>query len=174
MRYAGFNCVGTPLSSMYVDKQGPGFVDPDTGELTYPDRLDTSLYCDPAEGMTRQEFAEEADINNLMARFEKTGQLPSNVGMNAPQYLDVSEVPDLMTALQVVEAAKAAFMTLPARTRAEFENDPMKFVAFAENPENLEQMRKWGLAEPEKVAEPPMKVEVVNAPAEPVPSVKPA
>lgn len=162
MRYAGFNCVGTALSSMYVDKKGPGVVDPDTGEVVYPDAVDTALYCDPAEGVTRQEFADDADVNVLMARFERTGQLPSNVGNNAPAYLDVSEVPDLMTALSIVEDAKRAFMTLPARTRAEFENDPMAFVQFAQDPANLGRMREWGLAEPEKVPEPPMRVEVVN------------
>ena len=174
MRYAGFNCVGTALSSMYVEKKGPGFTDPDTGEIVYPDRVETGLYCPPEEAVTRQEFAEDADVNVLMARFEKTGQLPSNVGAQAPAYLDVSEVPDLMTALSVVEDAKRAFMTLPARTRAEFENDPMQFVAFAEDPQNLDQMRKWGLAPPAAVPEPPMKVEVVNPVAQGDGSQKPA
>lgn len=164
MRYAGFNSIGEALSSMYVDRKGPGVIDPDTGEVTYPDALDFGLACDPAEGVTRQEFADEADVNVLMARFEKTGQLPSVVGTNAPAYLDVSDVPDLMTALQVVEQAKAAFMTLPAKTRAEFENDPMRFVEFAENPENLERMREWGLAPPAEAPAAPMKVEVVNPP----------
>lgn len=161
MRYQGFNCVNSPLSSMYVERTLPEYVKED-GEVVPACPMTFELICDPAEGRTRQEFADEVDVNQVMARFEKTGQLPNFVG-SAPQYLDVSEVPDLITALNVVEAAKAAFMTLPAKTRAEFENDPVQFVAFAENPENLDRMREWGLAPPAAVPEPPMRVEVVNA-----------
>jgi hypothetical protein len=131
-----------------------------------PESPDMVLYFPPEEGRTRQEFAEDADINVLMARFEKTGQLPSNIGANAPAYLDVSEVPDLATALAVVEEAKRAFLALPARARAEFDNDPVAFMAFAQDPANLDQMRTWGLAPPAEVPEPPLRVEVVNEPVD--------
>lgn len=164
MRYQGFNAVNEPLSSMYVERTLPEYTNVD-GEVIPALPMSFDLICDPEEGRTRQEFADECDVNQVMARFEKTGQLP-NFGGQAPQYLDVSEVPDLITALNVVEAAKAAFMTLPARTRAEFDNDPVKFVAFAEDPGNLDRMREWGLAPPEKAPEPPMRVEVVNAAAD--------
>lgn len=163
MRYQGANSVGQMMTSMYVERTLPEYTN-ENGEVIPPLSFDYALYCDPEEGRTRQEFAEEADVNHLMARFEKTGQLPFN-SVGAPAYLDVSEVPDLATALQVVEDAKAAFMTLPAKVRAEFENDPVQFVQYAENPENIARMREWGLAPPEKLPDPPMRVEVVNASA---------
>ena len=99
------------------------------------------------KSMTRQEFAEECDVNVLMAKYEKTGVWP-NVPGTEPVYLDVSAVPDLMTAMQYLEDAERAFMTLPAKVRREFDNDPVKFVDFASSKDNLTQMRDWGLAPP--------------------------
>lgn len=104
------------------------------------------LVC-PDDGMTRQEFAAECDINVLLAQYEKTGVL-THYSARSPQYLDVSEVPDLLTAMQVLDQAQAAFMTLPAVVRKEFDNDPVRFMEYAAKPENLDQMRKWGLAPP--------------------------
>jgi len=104
--------------------------------------------------MTRQEFADDADINVLMARYDKVGVWPLPPLDALPQYLDVTNVPDLMSAMQLMEDAKRAFMTLPATVRREFDNDPMQFVAFAENPDNLQQMRDWKLAPPAPLPDP--------------------
>lgn len=99
------------------------------------------------DGMTRQEFKDECDINVLLAHYERTGQF-FHLNGGTPQYLDVSEVPDFAGALAIVEKAREAFMQLPAKARAEFDNDPGKFVAYAEDPANLPRMREWGLAPP--------------------------
>jgi len=72
-----------------------------------------------------------------------------------PQYLDVSEVPDLLQAQQVLEAASAAFMSLPAAVRREFDNDPVKFVEFAQQPDNIDKLREWGLAAPKMPVDAP-------------------
>lgn len=115
---------------------------------------------------TRQEFADECDINVLMKRFEATGVV-SHVNQREPMYIDVGDgVPDLRTAIDTVRAANEAFMSLPAAARAEFDNDPIRFVEYAYNPDNLDQMVKWGLAIPKPVVV-PTKVEVVNPPAAP-------
>jgi len=110
--------------------------------------------------MTRQEFADECDINVLMRKYEATGVLPPLNGAT-PQYLDVSQVPDLALALDIVDRATTAFMALPASVRREFDNDPVKFVSFAENEANIDKMREWGLAP---------KPEVVPVPSEPAPA----
>lgn len=124
------------------------------------DRVD--LDCSKGgPSLTRQEFAEDCDINAIMARYEKTGVV-SHVNQRQPLYLDLSAVPDYHTAMIQLDAAEAAFMSLPAKVRREFDNDPGKFVAYAENPDNIARMREWGLAAPEVVPDPPMKVEVVN------------
>lgn len=116
------------------------------------------------DGKTRQEFADECDINVLLAQYERTGVL-SHINQGAPDYFDATDVPDLQRSLDIVHKAEQAFMTLPAKVRAEFENDPIKFVQYAENPENLERLREWKLAPPAPVEDPPVRVEVINQPA---------
>ncbi|WNK12780.1 MAG: internal scaffolding protein [Microvirus sp.] len=97
------------------------------------------------ESMTRQEFAEECDINVLMAKYESQGVWPQ------PQpaaYLDLTDVPDFQESQNILIRATEAFMSLPAKVRKEFDNDPGKFVEFASDENNLDQMRAWKLAPP--------------------------
>lgn len=105
------------------------------------------LYCDPSEGMTRQEFKDECDINVLMASYERNGVM-THINKLPPQYLDVSAVPDLASAIAMMDAAETAFMTLPASVRREFDQNAVKFVEYASDPANIERMREWGLAPP--------------------------
>lgn len=120
--------------------------------------------------LTRQEFADDCDINNIMARYAN-GEIPSFVNQaREPTYVDFTSMPsDLMGALDASRRAAEAFMTLPAEVRREFDNDPIKFVDFASDKENLPQLQTWGLAPKPKAPEPPMRVEVVN----PAPADKP-
>lgn len=125
----------------------------------------TPVTLDAKGGKTKSEFKEECDLNVLMARYKKTGILPA--GRNAmPQYFDASEVPDFHQAMQLVIDAEVAFMRLPASVRKQFGNDPTAFLEYATDPKNVDQMRKWGLAdEPERAPE-PVEVRVVQAPIE--------
>lgn len=115
------------------------FLKPRPREVHGTDIVDTS------PSLTRQEFAADADINEIMRRYQKTGVLPVN-GRD-PVYVDWTAVPsNLQDAMSAMYEAEAAFMTLPAEVRREFDNDPIAFVAFASNRENLVQMQDWGLA----------------------------
>ena len=119
--------------------------------------------CDVfAPSMTKQEFAADCDINTLMARYEAGGAI-SHVNRQSPVYMDVTLVPDLRGHLDVMREASIAFASLPARVRKEFDNDPEKFVDFAQRPDSLERMREWGLAPPVVIpVEPPVvRVQVV-------------
>ncbi|UDN67678.1 internal scaffolding protein [robinz microvirus RP_93] len=103
--------------------------------------------------LTRQEFAEECDINTLMKRYDAhvIGG-PGNLPPVEPMYVDFAEMPqDLMGYLKFMEEAEASFMRLPAVVRKEFDNSAMEFIGFASDPGNLGQMRDWGLAPPAKV-----------------------
>lgn len=144
VRVQGLNSVGEELSSAYVQH----------------DPHDFSIEFE-GPSLTRQEFADECDVNALMARYEKTGEMIPGRQMREPVYLDLSEVPDLHTAMNVMRDAEAGFMSLPASVRRVFENDVMSFVKFAEDPENLEQMREWGLAKPAEPTPEPLSVRVV-------------
>lgn len=107
--------------------------------------------------LTRQEFAEECDINAIMKRYDAhvIGG-PGNLPPANPMYIDFADMPqDLMGYLEFMTSAEKAFMSLPAVVRRDFDNNAHEFVAFASDPGNLEQMRTWGLAPPAKPQEPP-------------------
>jgi len=127
----------------------------------YVEPLRDDLDC--ARGRTKQEFRDECDLNVLMKRYERTGVLPS-ARAGSPQFVDCTQFTDFQTSLEIVAGAERAFMSLPARVRSEFDNDPAKFVAFATDPENIDRLRDWGLADKPPAPEPPVKVEVVASP----------
>lgn len=122
--------------------------------------------------LTRQEFAEECDINTIMAKYEASGAI-SHVNKAEPRYLDTTLYEGLQASMDAFREASVAFNSLPATVRREFDNDPQAFVDFAVNPDNLERMREWGLAPPAPVPDAPIRVEVVaqgdgpKAPQEP-------
>jgi phage internal scaffolding protein len=108
--------------------------------------LESGLACkDPS--LAVESFADEADINNIVNRFLKTGELPAN--FRAPTYQDFEGVFDFQTAMNAVRQAADAFMQLPASVRSRFGNDPQQFVEFCSDTENLEEARKLGLTIPQ-------------------------
>ncbi len=112
--------------------------------------LDSALECKD-ESRTNQSQAEEADINTIVRRFGVTGMLPQ--GVRAPTYGDFTGVGDFRDALEAIRAAERSFSQMPADVRARFANDPASFVDFCSNPENIDEMRKLGLAVPAPVSE---------------------
>lgn len=129
--------------------------------------VDPVIDCSAEPSLTRQEFAEECDINFLMKRFEKTGELPPMQA--AGRYLDISEFGDmdLQRALNVLNDAEMAFASLPPEVRREFDNDGFKFVQYVEaagaDPEKAERLRAWGLAKPAEQPPKPQEVVVVGS-----------
>lgn len=97
---------------------------------------------------TQQHLRDETDINHIMRKYEKTGIL-THVARYAGEYGDFSGVPDYKTGIERIQAAEDMFMSLPARIREKFQNDPGKFIDFATNPENQAELRTLGLAPPE-------------------------
>jgi phage internal scaffolding protein len=96
--------------------------------------------------LTKQSFKDECNINNIVAKFAITGQLPQS--SRKPRYMDCVGVDSYQDALAIVDLAAAHFSALPAKVRARFANDPVKMVAFLEDPNNAEEAIKLGLAEP--------------------------
>lgn len=140
-------------------------------QMTTSDRSSDMSVFPPS--LTRQEFADECDINVLMLRYEATGVI-SHVNRAQPVYMDLTQVPDLRGALDVMREATLAFNSLPAKVRREFDYDPQKFVDYAQDPANLGKMREWGLAPPPAELPPPLRVEVVPVPAAPAAPAVPA
>lgn len=98
------------------------------------------------ESLAVQSQRDEADINTLVKRFGITGQMPQNV--RAPTFEDFTEVFDFQSAMHAVMAAQESFMQMPADVRSRFGNDAQEFVRFCSDKDNLEEMRKLGLAIP--------------------------
>lgn len=95
--------------------------------------------------MTKQAFAEECDINNILKKYNKTGILP-HLAKADPRYGDFSTVPDYQDALNTVLHAQTQFAALPAHARDRFANDPSRFLAFAQDPTNNAELVAMGLA----------------------------
>lgn len=113
-------------------------------------------------GRTHQSFKDECDINRIMARHRKTGIVRQTLAR--PQYGDFSNLPDYQEAMNTVVQADAMFAELNSEVRNKFENDPQKFLDFCDNPDNLDEAIRLGIAAkpaPEPVPD-PVRVVVEN------------
>jgi phage internal scaffolding protein len=106
---------------------------------------DSGLDC-PEPSLAQQQFREECDINTIMERFGRTGELIAPVRM--PQYGDFDGVNDYHSAMNAIVDAQQNFDALPAKLRARFSNDPAEFIDFCMNEENREEAIRLGLVEP--------------------------
>lgn len=102
--------------------------------------------------LTKQEFLEESDINVIIARYRKTGVLPNTFG-NVGSFGDFSEVTNFQDAMIKIQDAEDLFMSLPADIRYKFDNDPGKFLDFADNPENQDKLVEMKIIEKASVKE---------------------
>lgn len=113
---------------------------------------DSALWCDD-ETLTHQEFKEESDINTIIDRFG-IGENP----IEAQKWVtnvDISNAPgNYQDVMNQLNEARDQFMSLPAKVRSQFDNDPAAFVSFVSDPENLSEMVRLGLAV-ERVEPPP-------------------
>lgn len=123
---------------------------------------ESALYCED-ESLTHQEFAEEADINTIIDRFG-IGENP----IEAQKWVtnvDIADAPnDYQSVMNQLNEARDQFMSLPAKVRSQFDNDPGRFVDFMSDPSNQDEWIRLGLASRREEPAPPapMKVEVVN------------
>lgn len=103
------------------------------------------VYTDDTPSMTMQSFQNECDINVIMRRWEKTGDL-THVRHSQGRYDDFADIGDYQSALNTVLAAQEAFEALPSRIRTRFSNDPASFVSFMQDPTNSNEIIAMGLA----------------------------
>lgn len=111
------------------------------------------------ETLTQQQYIEDTDVNVIMARFMKTGAMPTTV---APMIEgDFSQLPDYQEALHTVMKAEQMFMEIPATTRLRFENNPQKLMDFLADESNREESYTLGLRErPQVQVEDPVVAEL--------------
>jgi len=99
----------------------------------------------PGKGRTKQSFTKECDINNIMARYQKTGAI-AHFNKHAANYSFATSL-DFSEAMRLVTTAQDMFNGLPSTIRTRFANDPAQFLEFVQDANNTEEMEKLGLIE---------------------------
>lgn len=113
-------------------------------QVNYQPTARVSIDCSVG-GRTKQSFKNECDINNIMSKFEKSGLL-DHVNHHKGDYGDFVGYDDYHSCVNQVLDAQEAFASIPSKIRALFGNDPASFMDFAQNPDNMTEMVKMGLA----------------------------
>lgn len=109
----------------------------------YGSRSRVHPHIEGGESMTKQEFKDECNVNNIVAKHKATGLL-THLNAGTPQFGDFSEVHDFMSAQNALISATDAFNSLPAKARKEFDNDPHLFLEFVKKGDYKE-MERLGL-----------------------------
>lgn len=104
---------------------------------------DASGFKVVGDSLTVQADSRDADINVIMERYARTGQLPPLPRL--PSFGDFDGINDFRTAIHAVQEAEDLFMGLPAKVRARFDNDPALFIEFCDKPENRAELAGLGL-----------------------------
>lgn len=101
------------------------------------------------ESLTKQCFKGEVDINTIIARANRTGLLvdPSSIDFSRVGKFDDCGG-DFQAIQNRIAESKTLFESLPSAVRRKFRNDPVKFVEFAEDEKNCDEMVKMGLMNP--------------------------
>lgn len=138
---------------------------PRSGSLCGDDRLAVVLDAPATEEEpgALQEFKEECDINNIMAKFQRTGALEWAQKYD-PAYLDVAGF-SFQAAQDTILMAQTMFDDLPSTVRDRFGNDPAAFLDFMHDASNRDEMMRLGLLR--EAAPPPVVAAVAPTPSTP-------
>lgn len=101
------------------------------------------------ESLTRTSFTEDCDVNKIIEKFVKTGQI-SHYNIGSPTYGDFSEISDYAGVLRQIIDTNDQFQELPAKVRARFKNDPQELINFLGDDSNYEEAIKLGFIEKSK------------------------
>lgn len=102
--------------------------------------------------MALQQFKDEADINNLVARYHQTGTFYNALDCagrvaRMPEFGDFSEIGDFREQQEKILHVYDCFQSLPSKIRERFNNNPAFFVEFVGNEKNFEECCKMGIFE---------------------------
>lgn len=111
--------------------------------------------CSKDKPLTQQSAKDECDINVIIDRIKRGADVPTT--STPARYGDFTQIPtDLRECLNVVRQADEVFMSLDAKVRARFENDPAQMLDFLNDSKNRDEAIALGLVEapPKPVEEP--------------------
>jgi phage internal scaffolding protein len=119
--------------------------------------------ADGEQHLVEQSHKDEVDINNIIRRhgIELINQVA------ALQKFEFDDVVgnDFQESMNAIIQAKDVFEKIPSGIRAQFGNDPVKFLDFVYNPDNQDKLVEMGLAERTPVMEP------IQTPSTPEPAL---
>jgi len=117
------------------------------------------------EALTEQHHKNEANINNIVGKYNKTGLLPQ---ANGAFFGDVSNVHSYTDCLDCLRDSEEYFKSLPSVVRKRFRNSPEELCEFLLDSNNREEAVKLGLLRPEATIEPPVVVSPPEGDLKPV------
>lgn len=91
-------------------------------------RQRVALHFDPALKRTKEAYKGECDINAIVEKARKSGDMSSLLPKTQGIYSDVSNLPSYQEAMDIVNRATEAFDALPSKLRYECHNDPAEFL----------------------------------------------
>lgn len=95
---------------------------------------------------TQQQFKKDCDVNEIVAKFKRTGSVTHVRNTQMGVYADLTALPvDLQEARGIVLRAEQAFEAVPAHIRARFGHDPKNMIDFLADPANDQEAVKLGL-----------------------------
>lgn len=105
-------------------------------------------------GRTKQSMRAECDINNILGKYAKGGVI-DHLAKYGGEFGTVEPM-TFHEAMNLVTKAQEMFADLDSGIRKRFGNDPGAFLEFAQDPKNIDELRKMGLAKaaPEPVPGP--------------------
>lgn len=108
-----------------------------------------AILCED-DSLTVEGPARDADINVLVKRYgiDKSGMPVAPIDPSA--YGDLSEAPDLKTAMDRIRDANERFAALPASMRRRFNNDAAQLWDFVNDPQNGDESVSLGLLQREE------------------------
>lgn len=102
----------------------------------------TPGFATSGPSMTKQSFANEVDINKIMARALKSGYIPPPI--IPPTYFSQAMPDSLADAYEMIARAEELFEAVPSSIRSKC-TDPVAFIRFCQDPANLPALRDAGL-----------------------------
>lgn len=93
--------------------------------------------------LTIQSEKDNCDINVILERFNVG--VPAPLNKLPPIELEWDQAGNFQDSMNLIVAAREAFMEIPAKVRARFHNDPAEYLDFVYNDDNREEAILLGL-----------------------------
>lgn len=107
--------------------------------------LDEGIFFED-ESLAQQHFKDECDINNILAKYNRTGLLPQV--SEQFEFGDFGESFDYQASLNKMIEAQAIFDALPSQIRREFNNNVGEFLEQVHNEDFFDRGVEIGLFAP--------------------------